>query len=210
MPHVRWSVRGPKTICFECFPYTSIDLLVVVGEAVVGLPPDFLSSLLALASFMRLSLTKAAHANLFGAACRKSGSARLFRPTYAPANVGHPSSSSGLTNLARTLSLRSVHSNSETALSRQSAVQQNQRFRQHTGALRAIGRFCPFFGRMASTIFAGHKDHTHRRYASDEHAIVPGPAGQAGAADPGSRWRFLDRVLHQWRTDSGQCLAQQR
>ena len=37
-------------------------------------PPDFLSSLVALANFMRLSLQKAAHANLANATCRKSGS----------------------------------------------------------------------------------------------------------------------------------------
>jgi len=36
--------------------------------------PDFLSRLVALANFMRLSLQKAAHANLADAACRKSGS----------------------------------------------------------------------------------------------------------------------------------------
>ena len=35
--------------------------------------PDFLSTLLALANFMRLSLTKAAHADGGGAPCRKSG-----------------------------------------------------------------------------------------------------------------------------------------
>src|ERR1700691_4114618 len=35
--------------------------------------PDFLSSLLALAHFMRLSLLKAAHADVGGAPCRKSG-----------------------------------------------------------------------------------------------------------------------------------------
>ena len=35
--------------------------------------PDFLSSLLALANFMRLSLMKAAHAGIGGAPCRKSG-----------------------------------------------------------------------------------------------------------------------------------------
>jgi hypothetical protein len=44
----------------------------------------------------RLSLRKAAHANLFGAPRRKSGSPRLFRPTYAEANVGHPSRSYGI------------------------------------------------------------------------------------------------------------------
>jgi hypothetical protein len=35
--------------------------------------PDFLWTLLALAHFMRLSLTKAAHADVGGAPCRKSG-----------------------------------------------------------------------------------------------------------------------------------------
>jgi hypothetical protein len=35
--------------------------------------PDFLSSFLALANFMRLSLMKAAHAGVGGAPCRKSG-----------------------------------------------------------------------------------------------------------------------------------------
>jgi hypothetical protein len=37
-------------------------------------PPDFLSSLVALAHFMRLSSQKAAHADLADAACRKSDS----------------------------------------------------------------------------------------------------------------------------------------
>jgi hypothetical protein len=45
-----------------------------------GLRPDFLSSLLALANFMPLSLMKAAYANLVGAACRKSGSPIFFGP----------------------------------------------------------------------------------------------------------------------------------
>jgi hypothetical protein len=35
--------------------------------------PDFLSSLLALANFMRLSSMKAAHAGVGGAPCKKSG-----------------------------------------------------------------------------------------------------------------------------------------
>jgi hypothetical protein len=35
--------------------------------------PDFLSSMVALAHFMRLSLKKAAHAGVGGAPCRKSG-----------------------------------------------------------------------------------------------------------------------------------------
>jgi hypothetical protein len=42
--------------------------------------PDFLSSLLALAHFMRLSLLKAAHAVVSGAAYRKSGSPVVFGP----------------------------------------------------------------------------------------------------------------------------------
>jgi hypothetical protein len=45
-----------------------------------GLPPDFLSNFLALANFMRLSLMKAAHANMVGAAYRKSGSPVFFGP----------------------------------------------------------------------------------------------------------------------------------
>jgi hypothetical protein len=75
-----------------------VDLPVDMARAMVGLPPDFLWSLVALANFMRLSLKKAAHAVVSSAAYRKSGSPRLFRPTYAPrlagaglANVGHPS-----------------------------------------------------------------------------------------------------------------------
>jgi hypothetical protein len=39
--------------------------------------PDFLCNLLAFAHFMRLSLTKAAHAEVGGAPCRKSGAAGL-------------------------------------------------------------------------------------------------------------------------------------
>ncbi len=39
----------------------------IKAKAKVGLPPDFLSNLLALANFMRLSLSKAAHADAGGA-----------------------------------------------------------------------------------------------------------------------------------------------
>ena len=53
-----------------------------------GLPPDFLWSLVALANFMRLSLLKAAHANLFGATCRKSGSPVFFGPGTLPRQAG--------------------------------------------------------------------------------------------------------------------------
>jgi hypothetical protein len=55
----------------------------------LGLPPDFLSTLLASRNFMRLSLMKAAHVALVSASSRKSGSPHLLRPTYAGANVGH-------------------------------------------------------------------------------------------------------------------------
>jgi hypothetical protein len=41
---------------------------------VAHVPPAFLSTMVALANFMRLSLQKAAHANLANATCRKSGS----------------------------------------------------------------------------------------------------------------------------------------
>jgi hypothetical protein len=46
---------------------------------------------MALANFMRLSLMKAAHADLGGAAWQEIRVAHRFRPTYAGVNVGHPS-----------------------------------------------------------------------------------------------------------------------
>jgi hypothetical protein len=58
----------------------------------VGLPPDFLLSLMALSSLMRLSLLKAAHVDVGERHVAEIRVARLFRPTYAEANVGHPSS----------------------------------------------------------------------------------------------------------------------
>jgi hypothetical protein len=68
-------------ICFHCFslegsaPLTG-GLRIVIGKAIVGLrpvffvprTPDFLSRLVALSRSMRLSLMKAAHAVLSGAA----------------------------------------------------------------------------------------------------------------------------------------------
>src|SRR5271154_7174496 len=75
------------------FSGPSVDCWSRIAKTLVGLPPDFLSRLLALANLMRLSLLKAAHAKLFGASCRKSGSPRLFRPRYALANLGQPSCS---------------------------------------------------------------------------------------------------------------------
>jgi hypothetical protein len=42
---------------------------------------------------MRLSLVKAAHADVGGASWQEIRVAHLFRPTYAEANEGHPSNS---------------------------------------------------------------------------------------------------------------------
>ena len=50
--------------------------------------PDFLWSLLALAHFMRLSLTKAAHAVVSSAACRKSGEGLGHHPQYCLSAIG--------------------------------------------------------------------------------------------------------------------------
>ena len=68
MPQVRHSVPGPKKM----------------GD------PDFLWSLSALADFMRLSLMKAAHADLFGAMYRKSGKAlpKVFNVRFKRASLG--------------------------------------------------------------------------------------------------------------------------
>ena len=49
------------------------NLMANSAKAIVGLPPDFLYTLLASANPMRLSLMKAAHAVVGGAPCRKSG-----------------------------------------------------------------------------------------------------------------------------------------
>src|ERR1700677_1874148 len=54
--------------------YTNCETAVAFAEWLFGTegkPPDFLSRLLAVAKFIRLSLTKAAHAVVSGAACRK-------------------------------------------------------------------------------------------------------------------------------------------
>jgi hypothetical protein len=60
-------------------------------KALGGLPPDFLSDLFALAGFMRLSLMKAAHEDVGSAPRQEIRVAHRFQPTYAGANVGHPS-----------------------------------------------------------------------------------------------------------------------
>jgi hypothetical protein len=61
-----------------------------------GLPPDFLWSLVALAHLMRLSLLKAAHAVISGAAYRKSGSPILFNPCTQKREHGAPVQGQGL------------------------------------------------------------------------------------------------------------------
>jgi hypothetical protein len=82
VPHVRLSVRGPMMIFFECFPSSSESF----GRAF----PDFLSKLVALMKYMRLSSRKGAHADLSGVAWQEIRVAHLFRPTYADVNMGHP------------------------------------------------------------------------------------------------------------------------
>jgi hypothetical protein len=54
-----------------------------------NVPPDFLSKLVAVIQFMRLSSRKGAHVVLSGAAWQDPGRP-AFRPTYAGANIGHP------------------------------------------------------------------------------------------------------------------------
>ena len=82
-------VHGLNTTFFQCFHHPVFTYLQEKKEE--GLPPDFLWSLVALANFMRLSLLKAAHAVMSGAAYRKSGSPILFNPcTRKSANMGHP------------------------------------------------------------------------------------------------------------------------
>jgi hypothetical protein len=61
-------------------------------KALDGLSPDFLLDFVALIQCMRLSSRKGAHAVLSRAAWQEIRVARLFRPTLAGANMGHPSS----------------------------------------------------------------------------------------------------------------------
>ena len=58
------------------------NLMANSAKAIVGLPPDFLYTLLALANPMRLSLMKAAHADVGGAPWQEIRVAHRFRPTY--------------------------------------------------------------------------------------------------------------------------------
>jgi hypothetical protein len=64
VPQVRPGVPGPKLIFFDCFSWLNRDLLIDVAKTLVGLPPYFLWSLVALSSLMRLSLLKATHVDL--------------------------------------------------------------------------------------------------------------------------------------------------
>jgi hypothetical protein len=70
----------------------------------VGFARISFGSLLALANFLRLSLMKAAHANLFGAACRKSGSPVLFDPRTLRRTWGTRPVSVEVTDPAETVS----------------------------------------------------------------------------------------------------------
>src|ERR1700691_270260 len=59
---------------FRLLSLASARICSSMSKSYGGLSLDFLWSLVALVHLMRLSLLKAAHANLFSAACRKSGS----------------------------------------------------------------------------------------------------------------------------------------
>ena len=63
-------VHGWNTTFFQCFHHPVLTYLQEKKEE--GASPDFLWSLVALASLMRLSLLKAAHAVMSSAAYRKS------------------------------------------------------------------------------------------------------------------------------------------
>ena len=77
----RKSGSGTIMICFHCFPRrTSYLLPPRMAKAMVGLRPDFLWGLGESRNLMRLSLQKAAHANIGSAAYRKSGSPVFFVP----------------------------------------------------------------------------------------------------------------------------------
>src|ERR1700739_1235763 len=68
-----------------------MGILIDSEKAIVGLPPNFLKTLLALVSSMRHSLMNAAHADVGGAPRQEIRVAHRFRPMYAAANGGHPS-----------------------------------------------------------------------------------------------------------------------
>jgi hypothetical protein len=57
----------------DLLPVTTVDGFGRVPHVRLSVHPDFLSSFLALANSMRLSLMKAAHASVRGASRRKSG-----------------------------------------------------------------------------------------------------------------------------------------
>jgi hypothetical protein len=74
----------PRTwVEHDLFPMLSLPVFTYLEEGKRKASPDFLWSLLALANLMRLSLLKAAHAVMSGAAYRKSGSPHLLQPMYA-------------------------------------------------------------------------------------------------------------------------------
>jgi len=87
-PRQEIRVPGTMMIGFHCFPKRAQPHFHVTKEKEMDGASHFLWSLVETKNFMRLSLQKAAQATLGGATYRKSGSPRLFRPTYAGANVG--------------------------------------------------------------------------------------------------------------------------
>jgi hypothetical protein len=95
VPHVRGLSR--TWVEHDLFPMLSLPVYTYSQEKKKeGFATDFLWSLVALANLMRLSLQKAAHGVLSGAAYSKSGSPILFNPcTRKSANMGHPSRGQG-------------------------------------------------------------------------------------------------------------------
>jgi hypothetical protein len=76
---VRSAPETPRIDRVECFAIQN-PICGIQQMRSWGLRPDFLWGLLALMNFMRLSLMKAAHADLIGTACRKSGRPIVFGP----------------------------------------------------------------------------------------------------------------------------------
>jgi hypothetical protein len=77
---------GLKAVPFKTEYFRSL-----YRRRVPHVPPDFLSNLVALPNFMRLSLQKAAHVNLADATCRKSGSRQRTWPKTIFSNAFAPS-----------------------------------------------------------------------------------------------------------------------
>ena len=83
VPHVRTSVRGPNMNSSNDFTRGL--------EPFEGLPPDLLLDFVALIQCVRPSSRERRTRALSSSAWQEIRVARIFRPTYAGANMGHPS-----------------------------------------------------------------------------------------------------------------------